>query len=76
MTSELDRLLDSTAWLKSLLASIESLPVCVSLAAASKDLRGFPLIYVNESFETTTGYDREEIIGQNCKFLQTGKCIL
>jgi PAS domain S-box-containing protein len=45
----------------------------VSLAAAGKDLIGFPLIYVNASFEKTTGYPREEIIGQNCRFLQIGK---
>ena len=31
---------------------------------------GFPLIYVNKSFETMTGYERSIIIGKNCKFLQ------
>jgi PAS domain S-box-containing protein len=29
-----------------------------------------PLIYVNKGFEITTGYKRDEIIGQNCRFLQ------
>ncbi|KAJ1406442.1 hypothetical protein B484DRAFT_354062, partial [Ochromonadaceae sp. CCMP2298] len=34
---------------------------------------GFPLVYVNKRFETTTGYSREEIVGKNCKFLQSDK---
>ena len=73
MSAELDRVLDCATWLKGLLTSIESLPVCVSLAAASRTLQGFPLIYVNSEFERVTGYPRDEIIGQNCRFLQQGK---
>ena len=73
MSKELDKLLVGTSWLNGLLASVENLPVCVSLAAANKEMPGFPLIYVNGAFETTTGYPRSEIIGQNCRFLQKGK---
>lgn len=29
-----------------------------------------PIIYCNKSFELMTGYDRHEIIGHNCRFLQ------
>ena len=29
-----------------------------------------PIVYVNEAFVRLTGYDREEIIGRNCRFLQ------
>jgi len=29
-----------------------------------------PIVYVNEGFERITGYDREEILGRNCRFLQ------
>ena len=29
-----------------------------------------PLMYVNEAFCRMTGYERDEIIGRNCRFLQ------
>lgn len=64
MSLELEKMLAGTSWLSGLLSSIENLPVCVSLAAASHNMRGFPLIYVNAAFETTTGYERSEILGQ------------
>lgn len=73
MSKELNKLLVGTSWLNGLLASVENLPVCVSLAAANREMAGFPLIYVNAAFESTTGYPRSEIIGQNCRFLQLGK---
>mmetsp|Transcript_8309 Transcript_8309/g.13955 ORF Transcript_8309/g.13955 Transcript_8309/m.13955 type:complete len:286 (-) Transcript_8309:171-1028(-) len=70
---ELDRLFSSGSWLASLLVAVETLPICVSIATANSNRRGFPLIYVNNYFEVTYGYTREEIIGQNCRFLQGGK---
>lgn len=32
---------------------------------------GFPIIYVNEAFETITGYTKQEVIGKKCDFLQS-----
>eukprot|EP00981_Chlorochromonas_danica_P011971 scaffold4358_cov177-Ochromonas_danica.AAC.25 len=70
---EVERLLQSGCWLTSMLAAVENLPVCVSISTANKERPGFPLIYVNACFEKTTGYSRNEIVGQNCRFLQAGK---
>lgn len=69
---EFERLSRDQQWLTQLLSSVEQLPLCISVASARKGEQGFPLIYVNKFFETTTGYSREQILGQNCKFLQTG----
>lgn len=33
-------------------------------------LDGNPIIYANEGFERLTGYDRSEVMGRNCRFLQ------
>ena len=71
-SKEIDRLLASGSWLDSLLAAVEDLPICVSLSTANVNRKGFPLIYVNKAFEATTGYLRSEIVGQNCRFLQSG----
>jgi PAS domain S-box-containing protein len=29
-----------------------------------------PIVFVNQAFQDLTGYDREEIVGHNCRFLQ------
>lgn len=29
-----------------------------------------PLVYVNRGFEKMTGYERKDVIGRNCRFLQ------
>ena len=68
--AQLTRFLRANPWLKALVGSFEDLPVCISIASASAEMRGFPLVYVNKCFEMITGYNRSEIIGQNCKFLQ------
>ena len=69
---EFEEIVSRQSWLVRLLESVETLPLCVSIATARKGQYGFPLVYVNSYFESTKGYPREEILGQNCKFLQTG----
>jgi len=48
--------------------AIETSTQGVSIADAQQD--GLPLIYVNEAFTRITGYDRAEVLGRNCRFLQ------
>lgn len=66
----LDDEIAASTWLESLITATEDIPVCVSLATARADRPGFPLIYVNRHFEATTLYTRDEIIGQNCKYVR------
>lgn len=48
-------------------------PVDSSCAFAVVDARRFdqPLVFVSDTFVKMTGYSNEEIIGRNCRFLQT-----
>ena len=67
---EMAKLLGTENWLAALLAAVEALPLAFSLTTASRDRRGFPLMYVNKQFEKLTGYSRSDVLGRNCKFLQ------
>ncbi|MEG4808784.1 PAS domain S-box protein [Microcoleus sp. F8-D3] len=40
------------------------------IAIADATLPDKPIVYCNRAFERITGYDRTEIIGHNCRFLQ------
>lgn len=40
------------------------------MAISDPTLVDNPIIYVNAAFERLTGYDRNEVIGRNCRFLQ------
>lgn len=42
----------------------------VGITIANVQMEDEPLIYVNDGFVDITGYSREDIIGQNCRFLQ------
>jgi PAS domain S-box-containing protein len=68
---EIELMLVGGDWLRSLTSAVEDLPLCVTLASAREERRGFPLVYVNRAFEQATGYDRADIVGKNCNFLQT-----
>ena len=47
-------------------------PVDLSCAFLVVDARSldFPIVYASNSFEKLTGYDNDEILGKNCRFLQ------
>lgn len=40
------------------------------IAIAHVSEGGAPLLYVNHAFELLTGYDRHEVLGRDCRFLQ------
>lgn len=49
----------------------DSFPYPITMA--NQDLPDQPIVYVNKFFRDMTGYENEEIIGKNCRFLQAGK---
>jgi PAS domain S-box-containing protein len=48
--------------------AIDEAPLGFSIADATAEDE--PLVYVNDTFLEMTGYRREEVLGQNCRFLQ------
>ena len=42
----------------------------VSMVISNPQSEDNPIVYVNDAFERTTGYQRASVIGRNCRFLQ------
>ncbi|WP_369070046.1 SpoIIE family protein phosphatase [Kineococcus terrestris] len=42
----------------------------LSFAISDPNIEDDPLVWVNPAFEKTTGYQRGEVLGHNCRFLQ------
>jgi len=62
--------LDELLWFNRMIKTVENIPISVTISNAKKNILGFPLLYVNKHFEMMTGYNRADILGKNCKFLQ------
>jgi len=48
--------------------AIDEAPVGITMSDPTQPDN--PMVYVNDRFERLTGYDREEALGRNCRFLQ------
>lgn len=48
--------------------AIEAAPIGITMTDPEQDDN--PLIYANQQFLETSGYDREEVLGRNCRFMQ------
>jgi PAS domain S-box-containing protein len=59
---------DADDWLNMFVATAESFPACIVISDMT--IPGAPMVFVNKEFCNTTGYDREEAVGRNCRFLQ------
>lgn len=47
------------------------LDTCINgVTLSDPDQPDNPIVYANEAFELITGYDKDEIVGRNCRFLQ------
>ncbi|MXR52835.1 PAS domain S-box protein [Halovenus sp. WSH3] len=65
---EVSDLIDRVSEIELKLQAIEQAPLGITIADLRQDDE--PLIYVNDGFEEITGYDSEEMLGRNCRFLQ------
>ena len=62
---------DSILW-SIFLNLLEELPDGVAIARVSSSGIA-PLLYVNQAFERLTGYDRHEVLGKDCRYLQANQ---
>ena len=51
-----------------IIRAVDEAPVGISLSDPS--LPDNPMVYVNDAYEELTGYERGEVLGRNCRFLQ------
>ena len=59
---------DADDWLNTFVVTAESFPACIVISDMT--IPGAPMVFVNSEFCRTTGYDKEEATGRNCRFLQ------
>ncbi|MEO0637564.1 MAG: PAS domain-containing protein [Pseudomonadota bacterium] len=49
---------------------VDALQADLAVVIANPHMPDCPIVYVNDAFLAHSGYDREEIIGRNCRFMQ------
>ena len=63
------------SWLEIFINSVENLPFIISVSMATCEAgdgrasNSFPILYVNRSFESTSGFSSSEVLGEECFFL-------
>ena len=57
-------------WMPSFLSAVECLPLSIIVSSALQTRLGFPIIYSNHHFFKVSGYEQDEVLGLNCRFLQ------
>ena len=68
--TDITRYKDTLYWLKLLERALHSARNGVIISDVRQPDQ--PIIYVNDAFERTTGYRREEVLGRNCRMLNQG----
>ncbi|QZX99170.1 PAS domain-containing protein [Halobaculum rubrum] len=54
--------------LRTKIRAMDEAPVGITIT--DPDQEDNPVVYINDRFEELTGYDRDDVIGRNCRFLQ------
>jgi PAS domain S-box-containing protein len=60
---------DDAGSARMLASLLYSSPCALTVADATQPDE--PIVYVNGTFEVTTGYSSAEVLGRNCRFLQS-----
>eukprot|EP00981_Chlorochromonas_danica_P009728 scaffold2801_cov161-Ochromonas_danica.AAC.8 len=67
----LNKILIEGRWADKVLSYLEKAPFSFSISSADREAKGFPIVYVNGAFESTTRYERSEVIGRGHGFLRS-----
>merc|ERR1719460_669321 len=59
---------DAAEWITAFVGAAETYPACIVISDMS--ITGNPMIFVNQEFCRTTKYQKHEVQGRNCRFLQ------